>query len=137
MAIAVAILFGTLSRDWASGPISAAPAGFEACAPECHPIGDDGAPTDLVALRWISMFGGFLSAVMCAFGAHRLHRELPAPIGLATLVFGVTLAAMIAFEVRALTALDASLGTGAPIAAIGLIAAAIALRFTARGTGSS
>ncbi len=148
MAIAVAILFGALSRVWAVDDdlVRVGPSGLEICMArppatpggamgevECRPDPNVALPGDIVALGWIVLFGGFASAAACAFCAQRLAREQPVPFGLALVATAITALAMIAFEVRLLTIeANLSIGTGFPIGLGGAIAALVALALLRR-----
>jgi hypothetical protein len=130
MAIAVAILFGALSRVWAGDDlVHVGPPGVEACVAvppgpvECKPAPDATLSDDLTALRWIVLVGGFAAAAACAYSALQLAREHEVPYGLGLVVLAITAVAMVAFAIRLLTSHPGlSIGIGCPVGLGGAIA---------------
>jgi hypothetical protein len=135
MAIAVAILFGTLSRVWAGDDlVHVGPPGVEVCIAgvtssgppgpvECKPEPQATLSGDLTALRWIVLLGGFAAAAACAYSALQLAREHEVPYGLGLVVLAITAVAMVAFAIRLLTSHPGlSIGIGCPVGLGGAIA---------------
>ncbi len=144
MLVALAILFGTLSRVWAGDElVHVGPPGVETCVAvpsasgppgpiECKPEANATLPTDIAALRWIVLIGGFASAAVCAFSGLQLSRETTPPLRLATAILAATALAMLAFELRLLTSTSLSIGIGFPAGLGGVVAGGVLVHVLAR-----